>query len=66
MLKISSIHSTSSLPPAGSTDMGCSAGISSAVFFAGMLAGAVFAGPVGALFVICYNWKRQQARTRTR
>ena len=49
---------------AGSTDMGCSAGISSAVFFAGLLAGAALAGPVGALSVVCYHWKKKQARTR--
>ena len=49
---------------AGSTEMGCSAGVSSAVFFAGLLAGAALAGPVGALSVVCYHWKKKQARTR--
>ena len=48
----------------GSTDMGCSAGVSRAVFFAGLLAGAALAGPVGALSVACYHWKKKQARTR--
>ena len=60
-------HSSSTSPPllsAGSTDLGHSTGVTSAVFFAGLLAGAVLAGPAGALSVVCYHWKKKQAKTR--
>ena len=49
---------------AGSTDLGHSTGVTSAVFFAGLLAGAALAGPAGALSVVCYHWKKKQAKTR--
>ena len=49
---------------AGSTDLGHSTGVTSAVFFAGLLAGAALAGPAGALSVACYHWKKKQAKTR--
>ena len=57
------------LPPrcwsAGSTDLGCSTpAVTSAVFFAGLLAGVVLAGPAGTLSVACYNWKKKKAKTR--
>ena len=49
---------------AGSPDLGHSTGATSAVFFAGLLAGAALAGPAGALSVVCYHWKKKQAKTR--
>ncbi len=55
----------SSMLSAGSTDLGCSStGVTSAVFFAGLLAGVALAGPAGALSVVCYHWKKKQAKTR--
>ena len=48
----------------GGTDFGYSAGVSSAIFIAGLLAGAALACPAGALSVVCYHWKRKQAKTR--
>ena len=44
--------------------MGHSTGVTSAVFFAGLLAGAALAGPAGALSVVCYHRKKKQAKTR--
>ena len=49
---------------AGSTDLGHSTGVTSAVFFAGLLAGAALSGPAGALSVVCYHWKKKQAKTK--
>ena len=49
---------------AGSTDLGHSTCVTSAVFFAGLLAGAALAGPAGALSVVCHHWKKKQAKTR--
>ena len=63
-------HSSSTSPSpspllsAGSTDLGHSTGVTSAVFFAGLLAGAALAGPAGALSVMCYHCKKKQAKTR--
>ena len=58
--------STSPLPllSAVSTDLGHSTGVTSAVFFAGLLAGVALAGPAGALSVVCYHRKKKQAKTR--
>ena len=44
--------------------LGHSTGVTSAVFFAGLLAGAVLAGPAGVLSVGCYHWKKKPAKTR--
>ena len=60
----SSTSPSSPLLSAGSTDLGHSTGVTSAVFFAGLLAGAVLAGPAGALSVACYHWKKKQAKSR--
>ena len=56
--------SPSPLLSAGSTDLGHPTGVTSAVFFAGLLAGAALAGPAGALSVVCYHWKKKQAKTK--
>ena len=56
--------SPSPLLSACSTDLGHSTGVTSAVFFAGLLAGVALAGPAGALSVVCYHWKKMQAKTR--
>ena len=51
--ELSTCHSP--LLSAGSTDLGHSTGVTSAVFFAGLLAGAAkLAGPAGALSVARY------------
>ena len=49
---------------AGSAVLGCSTGVTSAVFFAGLLAGVALAGPAGVLSVVCYHWKKRQAKTK--
>ena len=49
---------------AACTDLEHSTGVTSAAFFAGLLAGVILAGPAGALSVVCYNWNKKQAKTR--